>query len=280
MSDVWKGWTLTEEQRLKMVEGDREALDRFYFDNYNQLFALAKSYAHQKYKEGFGDIYIAEELFQDLYIGLPRLSYENPAYLTQTIHQWFYMVRYGGRWAKPYISQEQIDGESRLFYMIDRPLHSNNTDSDMRYIDKYCSYRDPYQELLYYKEQARLNKLEEDLERFLKELFTEKQFEKWQAGHNRPDVEIKLRKNADAVIAFLRAHGTPERFLQRERLRVVTQVDPERKARAKARRELWEWQINHLDELDEETRADVERRLKWRAYDKTRREREKARESV
>lgn len=262
-----------------MVEGDRAALDRFYFENYNHLVGIAKHYAWKKLTEGFGDIYSAEELVQDLYIGLPRLSYENPAYLEHTIQQWFYMVRYGGRWAKPFLSQEQIEGERKLLYIFDKPLHDDG-DSDMRGIDRYCSYRDPHSELLHYQEQARLNKLEVDLERFLKEFFTEKQFEKWQAGHDTPDIIIKLRKNADAVIAFLRFHGIPERELRRERLPVIFQNDPERKARAKARRELWEWQITHLDELDESTRAVVERRLKNRAYDKARREREKARASV
>ena len=239
MNDIWRGWKITEEERVKMAAGDREALDRFYFENYDRLLGLANSYAYKKQNEGFGDIYRAEELVQDLYIGLPRLNYENPAYLTQSIYSLFYMVRYGGRWAKPFLAQEQIDGERKLLFIIDKPLH-DDSDSDMRGIDKYCSYRDPHQEFLYNQEQARLNKLEGDLERFLKELFTEKQFEKWQAGHNTPDLEIKLRKNADAVVAFLRAHGTSERLLRRERLRVVTQEDPERKARAKARRELWE----------------------------------------
>lgn len=279
MSNVWRGWHLTEEQRLKMVEGDREALDRFYFENYGHLVGIAKHYAWKKRSEGFGDIYSAEELVQDLYIGLPRLSYENPAYLEHTIHQWFYMVRYGGKWAKRTLSQEQIDGERKLLFIIDEPLH-DDSDSDMRGIDRYRSCRDPYQELHHSREELRLNKLEADLECFLKELFTEKQFEKWQAGHNTVDIQIKLRKNADAVIAFLRSHGTPERELRRERLPVITQCNPERKERAKARRELWEWQINHLDELDEVTRAVVERKLRDRAYYKARREREKARASV
>ena len=169
MNDVWRGWHLTEEQRLKMVEGDREALDRFYFENYDHLQGLAKHYAWKKFTEGFGDIYSSEELVQDLYLALPHLSYENQLYFLHTVHHWFYFVRYGGKLAKPTLSSEQIEGERKLLFIIDKPLH-DDSDSDMRGIDKYRSYLDPYQELLRSREELRRDKLEADLEGFLKEL--------------------------------------------------------------------------------------------------------------
>ena len=139
----WKPWKVTAEELEKLRAKDRSTLEAFYFENYEYLVGIAKQYAWKKRCEGFGDIYSAEELVQDLYIGLPFLSFEKSAFLKHTVFNWFYMVRYGGKWAKPTLSQEQIDGERKLLFIIDEPLHEDDSDSDMKSIDRYCAYHDP-----------------------------------------------------------------------------------------------------------------------------------------
>lgn len=273
MSYVWRGWSLTEEQRLKMVEGDREALDRFYFENYDHLYALAKNYAHRKACEGFGDLYRSEELMQDLYIALPRLDYTSIEFFRVSLKNQFYRGAFSEAWTNYPITKERREGLFKTKFWIDAPRYDNNPDKDQRIIDKFSSYADPYRELIKAREDARQERLEEDLKVFLKELLTEKQFELWSKGWIIPAIEIKLRRNADRVLEFLRAHGTPRSRLEHEVLPVLTQQSPERKRRTEEARAHREWELEHLEELSPERRRQVLRNLKRR------KEREKARES-
>lgn len=276
MSDVWRGWNLTEEQRVKMVAGDREALDRFYFDNYNHLFALAKNYAHRKAGEGFGDLYRSEELMQDLYLQMPRLDYTNVQLFRGSLKWQFYRGAYSEAWTNSPITESRRESIFKTKFWVDEARHDNKPDEDERIVDKFASYPDAYRELLRAREEARQERLEEDLEDFLKELLTEKQFEIWQQGWINPAIEIKLRRNADRVIEFLRAHGTPRALLEREVLQVVTQNSPERKRQAEEARALRAWELEHLEELSPERRRQVLRNQKYR----NKRELKKARSSV
>lgn len=264
MSDVWRGWHITEEQRLKMVEGDRTALDRFYFENYNHLFALAKNYAHRKACEGFGDLYRSEELMQDLYIALPRLDYTAIELFRGSLKWQFYRGAYSEAWTNYPITQERREAIFKTKFWIDAPRHDNNPDEDERIADKFASYPDAYRELIRAREDARQERLEEDLEVFLKELLTEKQFEIWSRGWIIPAIEIKLRRNSDRVVAFLRAHGTPRSRLEHDVLPVVTQNSPERKRQAEEARARRAWELEHLEELSPERRRQVVKNQKRR----------------
>lgn len=264
MSDAWRGWILTEEQRLKMVEGEREALDRFYFENYEHLFALAKNYAHRKACEGFGDLYRSEELMQDLYIALPRLNYTEIGLFRGSLKWQFYRGAYSAAWTNYPITEERRAAIFKTKYWIDAARHDNKPDEDERIVDKFVSYQDPHHELLRAREYARQERLEEDLEVFLKELLTEKQFEIWSQGRMIPAIEIKLRRNADRVIEFLRAHGTPKSRLEHDVLPVVTQNSPIRKQKAQENLAHQAWELEHLDELSPERRRQVLRNLRRR----------------
>ncbi len=264
MSDVWQGWSLTEEQRLKMVASDREALDRFYFENYDHLYALAKNYAHRKACEGFGDLYRSEELMQDLYIALPNLDFTNVALFRGSLKWQFWRGAYSQPWTRYPITKERQEAIFKTKYWIDAPRHDNKPDEDERIVDKFASYPDAYRELIRAREYARQEKLEEDLQVFLKELLTEKQFEIWSQGRIIPAIEIKLRRNADRVIAFLRAHGTPRSRLEHKVLPVVTQTSPERKRKTEEARAQRAWELEHLEELSPERRRQVLRNQKRR----------------
>jgi len=264
MSDVWRGWSLTEEQRLKIVEGDRKALDRFYFENYNHLYALAKSYAHRKSCEGFGDLYRSEDLMQDLYIALPRLNFEKVELFRVTLRNQFYRGAYSEAWTNYPITEHRRQSIFKTKYWIDEARHDNNPDEDQRIIDKFASYPDAYRELVRASEEARQERLEEDLEDFLKELLTEKQLEYWQRGWINPAIEIKLRRNAERVIEFLRAHGTPRARLEGEVLKPVPQISPERKRKAEEARAHRAWELEHLEELSLERQRQVLRNQKNR----------------
>ena len=259
-----------------MAAGDREALDRFYFDNYNHLFALAKNYAHRKACEGFGDLYRSEELMQDLYVQMPRLDFTSVELFRGSLKWQFYRGAYSEAWTNYPITQERREAIFNTKYWIDAPRHDNKPDEDERIVDKFASYPDAYRELIRAREDARQEWLEADLEIFLKELLTEKQFEIWQKGYIIPAIEIKLRRNADRVIEFLRAHGTPRVRLEREVLPVVTQNSLERKRQADEARALRAWELEHLEELSPERRRQVIRNQKER----NKRELKKARASV
>ena len=264
MSDVWRGWTITEDQRVKMAAGDREALDRFYFDNYSHLFALAKNYAHRKACEGFGDLYRSEELMQDLYVQIPRLDFTNVELFRGSLKWQFYRGAYSEAWTNNPITQERREAIFNTKYWIDAPRHDNKPDGDERIIDKFASYPDAYRELIKAREDARQDRLEEDLEVFLKELLTEKQLEIWSKGWIIPAIEIKLRRNAQRVVAFLRAHGTPRSRLEHDVLPVVTQSSPERKRQAQEARARRAWELEHLEELSPERRRQVLKNQKQR----------------
>lgn len=264
MSDIWQGWHLTEEQRLKMAAGDREALDRFYFDNYDHLFALAKSYALRKYREGFGDLYRSEELMQDLYIQMPRLDFTSVEFFRASLKYQFYRGAYSEAWTNYPITEYRREAIFNTKYWIDAPRHDNKPDEDERIVDKFASYPDAYGELVRAREDARQERLEEDLQVFLKELLTEKQFEIWSKGWIIPAIEIKLRRNADCVIEFLRAHGTPRSRLEHDVLPVVTQNSPERKRQAEEARARRAWELEHLEELSPERRRQVLKNQKER----------------
>lgn len=265
MSDVWRGWSLTEEQRFKMAEGDREALDRFYFENYDHLYALAKNYACRKACEGFGDLYRSEELMQDLYIALPRLEYSSVELFRGSLKWQFYRGAYSEAWTDSPITEYRRGAIFNTKYWIDAPRHDNKPDEDGRIIDKYASYPDAYRELIRAREDARKEKLEEDLQVFLKEILTEKQLETWNKGWMIPAIEIKLRKNADRVISFLRAHGTSQSRLEHDVLPVLTQMSPERKRQAEEARARRAWELEHLEELSPERRRKVLRNQKERS---------------
>ena len=264
MSDVWRGWTITEDQRVKMAAGDREALDRFYFDNYSHLFALAKNYAHRKACEGFGDLYRSEELMQDLYVQMPRLDFTSVELFRGSLKWQFYRGAYSEAWTNSPITQERRESIFKTKFWIDAPRHDNKPDEDERIVDKFASYPDAYRELIKAREDARQERLEEDLEVFLKELLTEKQFEIWSKGWIIPAIEIKLRRNADRVLAFLRAHGTPRSRLEHDVLPVVTQSSPERKRQAEEARARRAWELEHLGELSPERRRQVLKNQKQR----------------
>ncbi len=276
MSDIWRSWHLTEEQRLKMVEGDREALDRFYFENYNHLYALAKIYAQRKAGEGFGDLYRSEELMQDLYLALPRLNYTNVQLFRTSLKHQFYRGAYSGAWTNYPIHEYRREALKKTKFWIDASRDEYNPDSDERIVDKFASYPDAYRELIKAREDARQERLEEDLEVFLKSLLTEKQFEIWSKGWIIPAIEIKLRRNADKVIELLRAHGTPRARLEHDVLPVLHQHSPERKRRAAEAKARRAWELEHLEELSPERRRQVLKNQKERC----KREAKKARANV
>ncbi len=273
---IWSGWELTEEQRQKMIAGDRTALDKFYFDNLKKLEHYAHCYGYKKRLKGFGDLYEADDLLQDTYINLPRLNFESPGLFCSSLNQSFYWSIYGGMWSNPSKEPERLRAKPPL-YIFDSSPHEN--EDDVRGIDKYLFSPSPYQEIMAAAERHRLSVLEKDLDIFLKEMLTEKQFVNWKMGHNRPDLIIKLRKNADKIIAFLQAHGTPAYKLKGEPLEPVLQTDKAMKAKAEAARQLRVWQESHLDELDPKTRRLVQQRINCRKRQKVAEELKKKRKA-
>lgn len=271
MNDIWDGWKITEEQRLKMVEGDREALDRFYFENYNHLFALAVKYAKKKRDQGCGDLYLAEDLIQDLYIVIPRLNFTTPMDFVVSMYRQFYRFPIEEPWSKT-SDDLKIKSFLNLCFWVDEPMHENNPEKDMRRIDAFFCSPSPAQELARAREDLRQEKIAADLEPILRRIFTPRQYQYWLEGRIENDHRAKLRAHSAELLQFLREHGTPECKLQG-----TVETLEERRAKSEDRKALLAWEREHLDELTPERRRAVIHNMKCQEYVKLNREARNAR---
>lgn len=251
MSDIWDGWKITEEQRLKMVEGDREALDRFYFENYNHLSALAKRYVRKRRAQGCGDLYLAEDLMQDLYVSIPNLNFLSPEYFVVSVYRLFYRSPLGEPWSNSG-DADKLNWLINQRFWVDEPLHENNPDKGMRRIDPFFHSPSPEQELARAREDLRQEKIAADLEPILRRIFTPRQYHYWLEGRIENDHRVKLRAHSAELLQFLREHGTPEHKLQG-----AVETLEARRAKNEDRKALLAWEREHLDELTPERRREV-----------------------
>ena len=201
---------------------------------------------------------------QDLYIAFPRLCFSNRALFYASLKFQFYRGAYSDAWTNYPITEYRRGAIFNTLYWIDEPRHDNKPDEDERIVDKFAAAREPYRDFLCFLEEKRQERLEKDLPGFLQTFLTPKQLDIWNAGQIVPAIEIKLRRNAAAVIEFLRAHGTRPSRLKHEVLPVLTQQCPERKAKYAAFLAQRAWEEEHLDELTPERRRQVLKNQKRR----------------
>ncbi len=265
--NIWDGWKITEEQRQKMMKGEREALDKFYFDNFTKIENIAKRYEFKKRSQGFGDIYQTEELLQDAYLNLTQLDFSRADYFVKTLVDSFYWTQYGGTANRNRAYNSGATKATTLFLFDSCDFEREN---DVKSIDKYIFYPSPDEILEIEHEACRLETIEQDIEIFLKGILTTTQLAEWKARHLSRSVINKLRRNSDKVIEFLRAHGTDEKLLSYPVLSIIRQYDPKISALEKEKKALRDWQESHIDELDSKTRKRVLQRLYQRAHAKER----------
>ncbi len=255
----WGGWKITEEQRQKIIAGDRKSIDDFYFDNYDVIKHLAFRYLWERGLPCYGDIFSIDDFMQEAYVCLVtlyRLNFENVALFTHSLKCCFSRVKYGGFLAPSCVDKCGIP----LFGFFDSDIEN----SDLLIVDKYRNTPSPVQVLQSKEEQRRLVKFEMDLDLLLKDVLTPSQYVDYKAGIMSVAIKNKLRKNASIFISFMREHGTPEKLLQGEVLPIVKYYTTEAKEKQAKLREQRAWEEAHLDELDSDLRKKVIARIRDR----------------
>lgn len=89
-------WDTTPEEADKIAAGDRDAMNAFYFRNYEHLLAKARKCARVMNVYTQSGIYSAEELMQQLWCDLPLLSWSQSSHLNFSIRKSFVFAPFGG----------------------------------------------------------------------------------------------------------------------------------------------------------------------------------------
>lgn len=262
-------WNITPEQFEKIKVKDKESINKFYFDNLKHFENLARSYKTQCLKIS-GTSYEVEDMLQQIYLDLFYIDFSVERIFSYEVINILYYFNYGGYAYITTSNRKLLLSRYRQqpLYVIDAPPQDWNIENSYDFSLVSDDFT-PYDELLAKEEEKRQDSIEKDLPAFLESFLTSVQIRNfWNNKGYRP-----LRRNADKIIKFLRAHGTPE---ERLRFEVLT-PDITRKA-SEAKLEKMRYEESHLDELSPERRALVLRRIHNRNYRK--RAREKARASV
>ena len=89
-------WVYTPEQAQKIVNGDIEARNQFYSDNYELLHILAHWYVAEQTALGVCK-YDIDDLMSQVYLDLPYMEFKTPACLTFSIKKKsFRLSAFGG----------------------------------------------------------------------------------------------------------------------------------------------------------------------------------------
>ncbi len=78
LSNDWLGWKITDKQAEEIRQGDKNAINKFYFENLKRLRAFALSYLRRQRKKTVS----LEDLLQNLYIDLYYFKRQNGEVVT------------------------------------------------------------------------------------------------------------------------------------------------------------------------------------------------------
>lgn len=145
-------WVYTPEQAQKIVNGDIEARNQFYFDNYELLHILAYWYASERFAI-MGDRYEVDDLMSQVYLDLPYMNFTSCATLTYSIKQnSFFRSVFGGfsfsveehrtngdkkRLVAPLMSTDETRGESDCLLYVDLFVSCNPFDEFFDHADEF-----------------------------------------------------------------------------------------------------------------------------------------------
>ena len=94
----WNGWKITDEQAQQIANGEQAARDKFYFDNFDRIRAMAFNYAKRNpHCNG-----LTEDMAQGLYLDLTYFKQENGVPVTdgktlsRFVYSSFRFTPYGG----------------------------------------------------------------------------------------------------------------------------------------------------------------------------------------
>lgn len=264
----WKPWLVTAEELEKLRAKDRTALEAFYFKNLD----LITRYAF-KYYNGLSlnrSFYTVDDMVQFIFCFLHKINFSSRPFLLVSLKDFFFRSCFSIKDANRGITKQHTNFFFNVRTVLDKPLdnYSRTTFGDI-----LPGGENPHEVLMREYERRRQDRIEADIEPFLRRVFTPHQYKEWSEGRNSEELRSVLRRYSDELLQFLREHGTPAYKLQGQPLtaEAFEAIVAERRAHIK-------WEEEHLDELDPITREKVLNRLRMRRY--MRKKAEKARESV
>lgn len=184
MSD-WKGWKITDEQATQIRSGNREAINKFYFDNLNRLRSMACNYL---YKHKLNKLFKLDDLINSLYLDLSVFKQANGKPVTcgydlsYFVYSSFAFAKYGGLLYLFENNQKILNGNADCYkpylYSLDRPLSRSN--ATRHHDDENDS--NLFNLLLCEKSQEDFDNIEkedltEDLKELVRDLLSKKEFE-------------------------------------------------------------------------------------------------------
>lgn len=168
----WRGWIITAEQIEAIKAHDREAINKFYFDNEKRFSKSAMNYSVEKSFIERGAFYDYRDYLQQLYLDLPYLDYSSAKNFRYSIfNKSFYNANKGGlaylvETKSKYLSYDYGQTYNNTYLIVDAPaINKSNEDSNKYLIDYLAS--SPSAEEVVFSEEDSLEELKDLLLTFL-----------------------------------------------------------------------------------------------------------------
>ena len=137
-----RSWVYTPEQVVKIINGDISARNKFFFDNYNRLRIMAKSFVAARYCL-YQMQYDMDDLLMQVYLDLPYMEYKSPAALTFDIKKKSFRLSIFGGYAL-FVENHIAWTDTKRFRLsvqsTDEVKRGETFDSFTLWIDNFCSY--------------------------------------------------------------------------------------------------------------------------------------------
>lgn len=142
-----RSWVYTHDQAKKIVNGDISARNKFFFDNYDRLRVMAKSFVANRYCLSQMQ-YDMDDLLMQVYLDLPYMEYKSPAALTFDIKKKSFRLSIFGGYAffvENHVGWTDLKRFQLSVQSTDEVKRGETSDSFALWVDNFCSYS-PFEE--------------------------------------------------------------------------------------------------------------------------------------
>ena len=136
-----RSWIYTPEQAKKIINGDISARNKFFFDNYDRLRVMAKSFVATRYCLSQMQ-YDVDDLLMQVYLDLPYIEYKSPAALTFDIKKKSFRLSVFGGYAFFVVNRLGWTDKKRFQLSVqstDEVKRGETSDSFTLWVDNFCS---------------------------------------------------------------------------------------------------------------------------------------------
>lgn len=131
-----KDWIYTSEQAKSIKSGDIDSRNKFYFDNYERIKILAKSFLSRGRAFSRSILCSLDDLLQQVYLDLPFFCFDTPQAITFSLkRRCFYLCSFGG--LSYFIENRRNPCDYERFIGNCFSLESK-LETDRPFIDKLC----------------------------------------------------------------------------------------------------------------------------------------------